>query len=94
MKTKGISFAKIKAEALKNHDVMASYLLEKKNEELREILSEIRVRAGINSTQVAERMGITQPAISKLEKNAVRASISTLERYAAACNAHLKVSIE
>jgi len=94
MKIKGIAFADIKAEALQNQDVMASYLAEKKNEELREILSEIRTRAGLNSTQVAQRMGITQPAISKLENNAVKASISTLERYAAACNAHIKVSIE
>jgi len=94
MTIKGIPFAEVKAEALKKQDVLASYLAEKKNEELQAILFDIKSRAGLNSTQVAERMGITQPAVSKLEKNAARASISTLERYAAACNARLKVTVE
>lgn len=42
-------------------------------------------------TEVAERMGITQPAVSKLEKNASKASVTTLERYAAACGASIKI---
>ena len=91
MKVKGVSFAEVKAQALKNPDVMAAYLAEKKEEELQELLADMRRRAGINSTQVAERMGITQPAVSKLEKNASKASITTLERYAAACGASIKI---
>ncbi|EGI25758.1 toxin-antitoxin system, antitoxin component, Xre family [Escherichia coli TA206] len=91
MKVKGIPYAEVKAKALQNPDVMAAYLAEKKEEELQELLAELRRRAGINSTQVAERMGITQPAVSKLEKNASKASVSTLERYAAACGATIKI---
>jgi DNA-binding XRE family transcriptional regulator len=91
MKVKGVSFAEVKAQSLKNPDVMAAYLAEKKEEELQELLADLRRRAGINSTQVAERMGITQPAVSKLEKNASKASITTLERYAAACGASIKI---
>jgi len=91
MKTKGIPYAEVKAKALQNPDVMAAYLAEKKEEELQELLAELRRRAGINSTQVAERMGITQPAVSKLEKNASKASFTTLERYAAACGASIKI---
>ena len=91
MKVKGIPYSEIKAKALKNPDVMASYLAEKKEEELQELLADMRRKAGINSTQVAERMGITQPAVSKLEKNASKASVSTLERYAAACGASIKI---
>ncbi|EMK8419700.1 helix-turn-helix transcriptional regulator [Shigella sonnei] len=93
MKVKGVSFAEVKAQALKNPDVMAAYLAEKKEEELQELLADMRRRAGINSTQVAERMGITQPAVSKLEKNASKASITTLERYAAACGASIKITM-
>lgn len=91
MKVKGIPFTEVKAKALQNPDVMAAYLIEKKEEELQELLADMRRRAGINSTQVAERMGITQPAVSKLEKNASKASVSTLERYAAACGASIKI---
>ncbi|MLW17697.1 XRE family transcriptional regulator [Salmonella enterica subsp. enterica] len=91
MKVKGIPYAEVKAKALQNPDVMAAYLAEKKEEELQELLADLRRKAGINSTQVAERMGITQPAVSKLEKNASKASVSTLERYAAACGASIKI---
>ncbi|EKO4043348.1 helix-turn-helix transcriptional regulator [Salmonella enterica] len=91
MKIKGVPYSEVKAKALQNPDVMAAYLAEKKEEELQELLSDLRRRAGINSTQVAERMGITQPAVSKLEKNASKASVSTLERYAAACGASIKI---
>lgn len=91
MKVKGITFEDVKAKALQNPDVMAAYLAEKKEEELQALLADLRRRAGINSTQVAERMGITQPAVSKLERNASKASISTLERYAAACGASIKI---
>ncbi|EIN3662840.1 helix-turn-helix transcriptional regulator [Klebsiella variicola] len=91
MKVKGVPYSEVKARALQNPDVMAAYLAEKKEEELQELLSDLRRRAGINSTQVAERMGITQPAVSKLEKNASKASVSTLERYAAACGASIKI---
>ncbi|MCT9614597.1 helix-turn-helix domain-containing protein [Escherichia coli] len=91
MKVEGIPYAEVKAKALQNPDVMAAYLAEKKEEELQELLADLRRRAGINSTQVAERMGITQPAVSKLEKNASKASVSTLERYAAACGASIKI---
>ena len=91
MKVKGIPYAEVKAKALQNPDVMAAYLAEKKEEELQQLLADLRRRAGINSTQVAERMGITQPAVSKLEKNASKASVTTLERYAAACGASIKI---
>ncbi|WP_174891492.1 helix-turn-helix domain-containing protein [Candidatus Hamiltonella defensa] len=91
MKVKGIPYTEVKAKALQNPDVMAAYLAEKKEEELQELLADLRRKAGINSTQVAERMGITQPAVSKLEKNVSKASVSTLERYAAACGASIKI---
>lgn len=91
MKVKGIPYSEVKEKALQNPDVMAAYLAEKKEEELQALLFDLRRNAGINSTQVAERMGITQPAVSKLERNASKASVSTLERYAAACGASIKI---
>lgn len=91
MKIKGIPYAEVKAKALQNPDVMAAYRAEKKEEELQELLANLRRSAGINSTQVAERMGITQPAVSRLEKNVSKASVLTLERYAAACGSSIKI---
>jgi predicted XRE-type DNA-binding protein len=91
MKVKGVPYSEVKARALQNPDVMAAYLAEKKEEELQDLLSNMRRQAGLNSTQVAERMGITQPAVSKLEKNASKASVLTLERYAAACGATIRI---
>lgn len=91
MKTKGIPYSEVRDKALKNPDVMTAYLLEKKEVELQELLFNLRRQAGLTSTQVAERMGVTQPAVSKLEKNASKASITTLEKYAAACGSTLKI---
>lgn len=93
-KIKGVLYARVKAKALQNPDVLAAYLAQQKEEELHDLLLQMRGKAGLNSTQVAQRMGISQPAVSKLERHAVKASISTLERYAAACGVTLKISID
>ncbi|EMJ8869160.1 TPA: helix-turn-helix transcriptional regulator, partial [Klebsiella pneumoniae] len=47
--------------------------------------------AGLTSAQVAERMGIKAPTISRMEKNAARMSIQTLIRYARACGVNFKI---
>ncbi|EGO2044086.1 helix-turn-helix transcriptional regulator, partial [Pseudomonas aeruginosa] len=39
----------------------------------------------LTKAQVAERMGVTPPVISRLENNITKASIDTLTRYAHAC---------
>ena len=46
------------------------------------------------SKEAAESLGITQPAVSKLEKNASKASLTTLQRYAAACGVSIKIVVE
>lgn len=55
-------------------------------------LSDARMRAGLTQTQVAERMGIGQSDVSKLERRPdVR--LSTLRAYAAAIGGRLHVAI-
>lgn len=56
-------------------------------------LAEARVRARLTQAQVAERLGITQSDVSKLERRAdIR--LSTLRRYARAIGAQLHVGIQ
>ncbi|EYU15464.1 helix-turn-helix transcriptional regulator [Photorhabdus laumondii] len=94
MSIKGVPYSDVKAELLADPEVHTLYMAEKKEEELKELLLNMRNQAELNSTQVAERMGITQPAVSKLERNAGKASILTLERYAVACGASLSISFQ
>ena len=47
-------------------------------------LVERRRAAGLTQTEVAARMGTSQPAIARLEAGDVDARVSTVERYAAA----------
>jgi len=93
MKIKGIKFEDFKSEILKDTDVLQAYILEKKNEELREKLLKIKSKAQLTSKQIADKMQVSPPMITNLEKNAFKSSIATLERYANACNAELHINL-
>jgi transcriptional regulator with XRE-family HTH domain len=49
----------------------------------------VRKRKGLSQSEVAERMGTSQPAIARLETGGPDARLSTLERYAAAVGVSL-----
>ncbi|TNG91864.1 helix-turn-helix transcriptional regulator [Pasteurellaceae bacterium USgator11] len=89
MKVKPISYKELKSNLLADPEVNALYQTEKRADELQELLQQMRAKAGLNSRQVAELMGISQPAVSKLERNASRASVNSLQRYAQACGTNL-----
>ena len=82
MKVQPISYKQVKETLLQDEETKQLYLTEKRVDELQSLLKEMRTRAGLTVSQVAEKMGVTQPAVSKLEKNASRASFLTLQRYA------------
>lgn len=50
-----------------------------------------RSRAGLTQAQVAERMGVKQPVVAKLEGGKSNVSIGTLRRYAKATGCTVKV---
>ncbi len=54
---------------------------------------EARKQAGLTQEQLAERMGISQPYVAKLE-GGKNPSINTLERIAEATGSQLKISFE
>ena len=54
---------------------------------------EARKKAGLTQKQLAERMGVSQPAVAKMESGR-SVSIATLKRYARATDTRLHVSFE
>lgn len=48
-----------------------------------------RLALGLSQTQVAARMGTSQPAVARLESGAADVRLTTLERYAAAVGRQL-----
>ncbi|EJD7605388.1 helix-turn-helix transcriptional regulator [Salmonella enterica] len=81
----------VHAEAMYDPEYRTAYETEEASEQLRETLAFWRKEAGLTSAQVAERMGIKAPTISRMEKNASRMSIDTLIRYARACGVNFKI---
>jgi transcriptional regulator with XRE-family HTH domain len=53
-----------------------------------------RRAAGLSQGDVAERMGTSQPAIARLEAGQVDARLSTVQRYADAVGARLRLGLE
>lgn len=57
-------------------------------------LLEARTRAHLSQAEVANRMGTTESAVSRLESGRVKPSTRTLERYAKATGHKLRISLE
>jgi len=57
-------------------------------------LIEARARAGLSQEQVAQRMKTTQAEVARLESGGSMPSTRTLEKYAEATSARLKISFE
>lgn len=62
-------------------------VLARENREMRSALVRIRREAGLTQSDVAERMGVTQQAVHKLERYDADPRLSTVERYANAVGA-------
>jgi DNA-binding XRE family transcriptional regulator len=63
----------------------------------RALLAELVARrraAGLSQEEVAERMGTSQPAVARLEAGQVDARVSTVQRYADAVGARLRLGLE
>lgn len=94
MKVQPISYKQVKETLLQDQETKTLYIQERRIEELQLLLKELRQKAGLTVYQVAERMGVSQPAVSRLEKNASRATFSTLQRYAQACGSELRIGVQ
>ncbi len=61
---------------------------------LAEAIAEARSRAGLTQAEVAERMHTTQSNIARMEAGRTTPSTRTLEKFAQAIGAKLKISFE
>lgn len=91
---KGIKHTEIRASLLSTQESKLAYEEAHHEAELTLMLQAIGEKAGITRIEVAKRMGVTAPMVTRLEKNAAKASIHTLERYATACGARLNIHAE
>ena len=61
---------------------------------LQQDLVALRERRGLSQSDVAQLLGVSQPAIAKLESDRVmNAGIKTIARYVAACGGELKIGM-
>ncbi|MGC6031503.1 helix-turn-helix domain-containing protein [Enterobacter kobei] len=81
----------IHAEAMRDAEYRAAYEAEEALEQLQKTPHGWRVEAGLTSAEVAERMGIKPPTVSRMEKNATKMSYETLCRYARTCGVNFKL---
>lgn len=79
------TLAEMKAKLMQSDDFRAAYEAEARKERLQELLAEWRSHAGLNSADVAAKMGIAPSTLSRMEKNITSASVENLSRYARAC---------
>lgn len=57
-------------------------------------LPSIREMRAMSQQELAERLGVTQPAVAAMERRGDDIKVSTLKRYAEALGGELKISIE
>jgi len=57
------------------------------------LLYQLRQRKGLSQRGAAERTGLKQQAISRLEKAASNTQLGTLQRYLGALGYHLEISV-
>ncbi len=84
-----LTYEEMKAEMLKNPVARAEYeRIEREEMPMLDAILNARKDAGLTQAQIAERMGTSTPAVSRLENALVTGkhspSIATLKRYAKA----------
>lgn len=79
-------------EGLKNPEVKAEYDALESEFNIINTLLEMRSKAGLTQSEVAQRMGTQKNNVSRLEAGKGNPTIKTLENYAKACGCGLNLS--
>ncbi len=87
----------LKKKALQDQNVLHEYEELKLEFQLLKEMLHARKEAGLNQSQVAERMGTKQAAITRLESalssGSLSPSLATLKKYAQAVGCHLDIRL-
>jgi transcriptional regulator with XRE-family HTH domain len=90
----GIPLKKIAKRWMKEPGFREGYDALEEEFSLASMLIAARTRANLTQAEVAEKMGTSQSTIARLESGTATPSLSTLQRYAEATGARLKITIE
>lgn len=90
--TKRKSWSEVRDKRLAKPAAKAGYERARRAFELAEQVRELREARGLSQSELAERIGSTQPAVARLEAGGVAPTIETLERIAGALGLELSVS--
>lgn len=85
MSKKTIDWNELRSELLSDPEVQAAFDAEARKARLQQMLAQWREHAGLTRAQVAQRMGVSAPTVTRMEANITRASLDTLTRYALVC---------
>ena len=88
------SFAEKRAELMKNPKFVAAYESVREEYQLASAMIHARKQAGLTQAQVAERMGVDQSYVAKLESGKRMPPTKTLQSYAKATGTHLRIAFE
>lgn len=83
----------VPGDYLDDPEIRAGYDEARRAIELGDMVRKLRLDAGLSQEELAQRAGMTQPALSRLERGGGIPTIAVLDRIAAALHATLKVSI-
>jgi len=81
----------LRGDLLDSPEAKLAYERARRDYELGVQIRQLREAAGINQTELARRMGTSQPAVARLEAGGGTPKLDTLERAAAALGAVLTV---
>lgn len=89
----GETLADVKRERLKDPEYRLEWKIYDIAVEIGRIASQMRQRAGLTQAQVAEKMGVSQPVIARLESDQPERmpTLATFARYANACGYQVEI---
>jgi len=87
------NYKEFKSQLLKNKAVKKAYDDLEMEFSLTEMIIKKRLKQGLTQTQLAKKIGIKQPIISRLESGTYNPSVKFLHRIANALDADLRISI-